>query len=114
MKRFLTTFFAVCITLYIGAQIPAPPKPGLAEGLVIDRTNTLTPSEKAQLNNKLIAYDDSTSNQIVVVLIPTLQGYPDSSLEYPIEDVALKILRDWGVGGQANKDNGIVLLVAKT
>ncbi|MEJ0103591.1 MAG: TPM domain-containing protein [Bacteroidota bacterium] len=34
-------------------------------------------------------YDDSTSNQVVVVIISSLQ-------DYPIEDVALRILRDWG------------------
>ena len=112
MKIFLTSCL-IMVSILAGAQMPVPPKPAITEGLVIDLTNTLTASQKEQLNRKLIAYDDSTSNQVVVVIIPSLKGNPDSSLVYPIEDVALRILRDWGVGGQANKDNGIVLLVAK-
>lgn len=112
MRRVLTVLFILLIAANIGAQNPAPPKPDISRGLVLDYTNTLSPSQLVQLNNKLIAYDDSTSNQIAVVIIRNLKGNPDSSLVYPIEDVALKILRDWGVGGQAKKDNGIVLLVA--
>ena len=103
----------IFLAILAGAQMPVPPKPAITEGLVIDYTNTLTASEKQQLNRRLIAYDDSTSNQIAVVIIPSLKGNPDSSLVYPIEDIALQILRSWGVGGQAKKDNGIVLLIAR-
>ena len=78
---------------------PSPPK------LVNDFTQTLTIEQVQALENKLVAYDDSTSSQVAVVIIPTTG-------DYPIEDVALRILRDWGVGGQG-KNNGIVLLIAK-
>ncbi len=113
MRRFLSCLLLLFIAGMAHAQMPVPPKPPVSEGLVHDYTNTLTTDQKARLNKKLIAYDDSTSNQIAVVIIPSLKGTKDSSLVYPVEDVALKILRDWGVGGQAQKDNGIVLLVAK-
>jgi uncharacterized protein len=78
---------------------PSPPK------LVNDFTQTLTTEQVQALENKLVAYDDSTSSQVAVVIIPTTG-------DYPIEDVALRILRDWGVGNQG-KNNGIVLLIAK-
>ena len=113
MRRFLTSLLLLFLTLQCLAQMPVPKKPAISEGLVIDYTNTLTPDQKDRLNRKLIAYDDSTSNQIAVVIIPSLKGFPDSSLTYPIEDIALRILREWGVGGQEKKDNGIVVLVAK-
>ncbi|HET9429588.1 MAG TPA: TPM domain-containing protein [Chitinophagaceae bacterium] len=106
MKRFsivLLVLFSAIVSL---AQMPVPKKPAVSEGLVIDYTNTLSDSQKEQLNRKLIAYDDSTSNQIAVVII-------SSTGQYPIEDMALAILREWGVGGQEAKDNGIVILVAK-
>ena len=100
---FLSLFFSV----YVGAQTDVvPKKPSLAEGLVLDQTKTLTPEQETTLEQKLIAYDKSTSNQIAIVLIPALNGNT-------IEDVALEILRGWGVGGQADKDNGVVILVAK-
>lgn len=106
----MKSLFAVLLFLGLAtlslAQMPVPEKPAVSEGLVIDYTNTLSASQKDQLNQKLIAYDDSTSNQIAVVII-------SSTGIYPIEDMALQILRRWGVGGQEKKDNGIVLLVAK-
>jgi len=106
MKRsflLLSLVFSVCV--YAQTDV-VPKKPSLAEGLVLDQTNTLTPEQQATLRQKLIAYDNSTSNQIAIVIIQSLKGNS-------IEDVALQIGRDWGVGGQAEKDNGIVILVAK-
>ena len=105
MKRFflfLSLIFSVCV--YAQTDV-VPKKPSLAEGLVLDQTNTLTPEQLVTLREKLIAYDRSTSNQIAVVIIPALKGNS-------IEDVALEIGRGWGVG-QANNDNGIVILIAK-
>ena len=106
MKRFflfLSLIFSVCV--YAQTDV-VPKKPSLAEGLVVDQTNTLTPEQQTTLRQKLIAYDNSTSNQIAIVIIQSLKGNS-------IEDVALQIGRDWGVGGQAEKDNGVVILVAK-
>ena len=106
MKRsFLFLFLFFSVGVYAQTDV-VPKKPSLAEGLVVDQTNTLTPEQQATLRQKLIAYDNSTSNQIAIVIIQSLKGNS-------IEDVALQIGRDWGVGGQAEKDNGVVILVAK-
>ena len=72
--------------------------------LVNDVAGILSPSEKAALENKLVAVDDSSSNQIAVVIIPTLDGYP-------IEEYATKLFRDWGIGNKKT-NNGILLLIA--
>jgi len=105
MKRllpFLVLFFSVFAKAQIEKVIPARPNP---PKLVNDFTNTLTGEQVQALEQKLVAYDDSTSNQIAVVLINTTG-------DYPIEEVSLGILRNWGVGGK-DHNNGIVLLVAK-
>ncbi|MCC7400707.1 MAG: TPM domain-containing protein [Chitinophagaceae bacterium] len=106
MKRFLffipVFLLSVCALAQIDKVIPPRPVP---PRLVNDFTNTLTPEQRDALENKLVAYDDSTSNQIAVVIIPTTGGYG-------VEDVALQLLRRWGVGNK-DKNNGIVLLVAK-
>ncbi len=73
--------------------------------LVTDRADLLTPSEERALTAKLTAYADTTSTQIVVVTIPSLEGVP--AAEY-----ALVLGRNWGVG-QAGQDNGVVILVAR-
>ena len=73
--------------------------------LVNDFTGTLTPDQEQALERKLVAFDDSTSTQIAVVIINSLDGNE-------IADYNLKVLRAWGVGGKEN-NNGVVLLIAK-
>lgn len=72
--------------------------------LVNDVAGVLSPAEKQALENKLVAIDDSSSNQIAVVILPTLDGYP-------IEEYAIKLFRDWGIGNKKT-NNGVLLLVA--
>lgn len=102
----ISLLFSVCAFAQIDQVTPKRPSP---PRLVNDFANVLTPDQTEALERKLVAYDDSTSNQIAVVLLPTITG--KNGLEYPVEDVALKILRDWGVGNQKN-NNGIVILAA--
>lgn len=73
--------------------------------LVNDYTNTLTADQRQALENKLVAFDDSTSTQIAVVIIPSLNGND-------ISDYNVRLGRAWGVGGK-EFSNGIVLLIAK-
>lgn len=105
MKRLLVAI-ALLSSVFATAQvekiIPARPVP---PRLVNDFTGTLTPEQVQALEQKLVAYDDSTSNQVAVVIMKTIG-------DYPIEEVALGIIRNWGVGGKEH-NNGIVLLVAK-
>jgi uncharacterized protein len=72
--------------------------------LVTDLAGVLSPTEKQFLENKLVSIDDSSSNQITVVILPTLDGYP-------IEEYATKLFRTWGIGNKKT-NNGILLLVA--
>jgi len=72
--------------------------------LVHDFGNIFNSVEKTQLESKLVAYDDSTSVQIVVVTFKKLEGYP-------IELLANEIGEKWGVG-QKGKHNGIVIVVS--
>ena len=73
--------------------------------LVNDYTNTLTGEQAQALEAKLDAYDDSTSTQIAVVIVPDVGGDD-------ISDYNVKLGRAWGVGG-SQFNNGVVLLIAK-
>ncbi len=64
----------------------------------------MSPEQVAILEARLVALDDSTSNQIAIVTIPTLN-------DYPIEDYAEALFRDWGIGSKKN-NNGVLVLVA--
>ena len=82
------------------AQLPTPPNP---PRLVNDYTGTLSSSQINTLEHKLVAYNDSTSTQILVLIVDDLQGYS-------IEQYATEIGHSWGVG-QKGKNNGAVILV---
>ncbi len=110
MKKLLL-IFTLLLSLNVFAQV-VPAKPPVSEGLVHDYASILTPEQERALNEKLIAYDDSTSNQITIVTLPTLID-SKTGAEYEDEEVALKILREWGVG-QKDRNNGIVILVVKS
>ncbi len=71
---------------------------------MIDRAGLLSSAERQTLNQKLIAFDDTTSNQIVVVILPTLDGADPGQF-------ATELGQAWGVG-QGDTDNGVVLLVS--
>lgn len=97
----ITLLFSICALAQIDKVIPPRPTP---PRLVNDFAHVLTPEQVEALERKLVAYDDSTSNQIAVVTVQTTG-------DYAIDDVALGILRKWGVGNK-EKDNGIVILAA--
>lgn len=101
--RFLTTIFLFfSVHSGFGQDIPAKPSP---PRLVNDFVGGLLSAAQIQaLEQKLVAYNDSTSSQLTIVIVKSVQPYESG-------DVALKILRDWGVG-QKDKNNGIVLLWA--
>ena len=84
-------------------EIPQKPNPSR---LVNDFTNTLTQDQQSALETKLLAFYDSTSTEIAVVIVQSTDGAE-------ISDYALRIGRAWGVGGKEN-NNGVVLLIAKS
>lgn len=69
-------------------------------------TGFLATNEIRSLENKLSAFSDSTSNQIVIVIIDDLGNYE------PWE-FATKLGEKWGVG-QKKLNNGIVILIKPT
>ena len=86
-----------------GAQT-TPPRPNPPR-LVNDLAGLMQPAEAAALEQKLVAYNDSTSSQIAVVTVPSLDG--DEIANY-----AQRLYEAWGIG-QKGKNNGILVLVAK-
>lgn len=103
MKRFLLSIILFSIVVAGFAQ-KIPPRPNPPR-LVNDFTNTLSADQVATLEQKLVAYDDSTSNQIAIVIIPTTNDYA------PV-DYATKLGREWGVGNKKT-NNGLIILIAK-
>ena len=109
MKKLLSIFISLLLCIVSFSQNAFNPEDLLKQKpptqLVNDFTGTLTADQRQALENKLVAFNDSTSTQIAVVIIPTLNGTD-------IADYNVKLGRAWGVGGK-EFSNGVVLLIAK-
>lgn len=100
--------FLTVLLLFIGlqsvfSQFTIPPKPALQTS-VYDYAGLLSATEKASLEEKLIRYSDTTSTQIVVAIVPTINGES-------IGELTPKWAHQWGIG-QAKEDNGVFILLA--
>ena len=112
MKKIFSTlvlFFCVSLVFAQNGQnnsidqiIKTPPNP---PRLVNDYANVLTPEQRDALERKLYQFDDTTSNQVVVVIVNSLDGRD-------VADAAIELGRSWKVGDKKN-NNGVVLLISK-
>ncbi|APU68737.1 TPM domain-containing protein [Christiangramia flava] len=103
IKNFLT-FLLLIAGFAVQAQLDIPQKPG-KETSVYDSAGMMNTTEARQLEQKLINYADTTSTQIVVVTIPSLNGEYEGTY-------AAHWAQKWGIG-QSKEDNGLLILVAK-
>jgi len=104
----LFIFVLVCLSFIQTpfAQYNIPEKPiDNKQTSVYDDIKLLNSSQKNAIEQKLIKYADSTSTQIMVAII-------SSTNDDDISLVATNWGHKWGVG-QDDKDNGIVILLAK-
>lgn len=93
----------LALLLWAGTCLAEPTFPQLT-GRVVDEAGLLTPQYKAALVSELAGIEAKSTDQVAVVTLKSLQGYP-------IEDFGYRLGRHWGIG-QAGKDNGILLIVA--
>ncbi len=90
----------IIFTSALGQNIPTRPNP---PRLVNDFAHILTPQQANNLEKKLVNFNDTTSNQITIVTVNSLDGYDPSMYAYEIGE-------KWKVG-QKKFDNGIVMLI---
>lgn len=102
MSTKLLLLFSILTFGVFAQEIPPKPNP---PRLVNDFVGGLLSTDQVNtLERKLVAYNDSTGTQIVVVIVRTTEPYETSEYAY-------KLGREWGVG-QKDFNNGIVLLWA--
>jgi uncharacterized protein len=100
-NRILTIIFFLSIFSFSFSQdVPQPMNP---PRLVNDYIGLLNETQRSSLESALVAFNDSTSTQIVVVIVNTLNGADPNYFAYKIGD-------SWKVG-QKGKNNGIVFLI---
>ncbi len=105
MARALLVLFLLLSLLTgvsLGLAVEVPPRP---PARVTDLTGTLSRGEHDRLEAKLAAFERETTHQVAVLIISSLEGEP-------IESLGHRIAASWKLG-QAGKDNGVLLLIAK-
>ncbi|OGU14872.1 MAG: hypothetical protein A2076_08475 [Geobacteraceae bacterium GWC2_53_11] len=93
----------VALFLFPGqlAALEAPP----LTGRVTDLARMLSPESQQQLEQKLAAFERETSNQVVVLTVPSLQGDD-------IDRFSIRVAEAWKIG-QKGRDNGVLLIIAQ-
>lgn len=100
MKRLVLFLLTLCCSTLLWAQIPPQPDP---PRLVNDFAGVLTSEQVNELEHRLVAFNDSTSNVICVVIVDDLGDYSAAEYAYEIGD-------QWGVRDK-KFSNGIVILI---
>ena len=98
-KLILLSFFSLVSAFAFAQDFPAKPTT-----LVNDYSNVLSASQKQALEQKLVAFDDSSSTQIAIAIVKSVG-------DYDINEYAVELGRKWGVG-QSGKNNGVMIVVA--
>jgi uncharacterized protein len=100
----ITLAFVSLLLAVVPARAADPTFPALNGRRVVDEAHILSPDDQAALTQKLADLETRTTDQLVVVTVPSLQNNG-------IEDFGYKLGRAWRIG-QAGKNNGVILLVA--
>ena len=72
--------------------------PGKPSGYVNDFAGVLNVPAKQSLERELTSFEQTTSNEISVAIVPSMGG------DY-IENYAVKLFEEWGIG-KKDKNNG--------
>lgn len=104
--RAIRRVIVASLAIMVAASLPALAEPKYPElsGRVTDEAGLLTPTEKADIESDLASLEQTSTDQLAVVTVKSLQGYA-------IEDYGIDLARKWGIG-QKDKDNGVLLIVA--
>lgn len=101
MRYFLFFLLLWCVTAVVAQQTELPE----FHQRVIDQTGTLSRDEVQTLESKLASFERETSNQVVVLMISSLQGES-------IEDYSLRVAEK-NKFGKKERNNGVLLIIAK-
>lgn len=100
MKRVLLVLLLMLMPL----QLLALNVPRLS-GRVNDLAGMLSPEASARLEQQLSSFERQDSTQVVVLTIPSLEGDD-------MDQFAIRVAEQWQIG-QAGKDNGVLMILAK-
>lgn len=102
MQKFFNRIMFVFLLLGLSMTLLALDVPPL-RSRVTDLAGVLSPSERQHIEERLYLFETQTSNQIAVLIIPSLRGEV-------LEDYSIRVVDQWKLGDQT-KENGVLLLI---
>lgn len=93
----------ILLSMILSAQVYALEIP-INDGFVTDTIALLSDEQQESLETILLDYQKTTSNEIAVVIVQSLDGED-------ISEAGVEVFREWGIG-DSEKDNGILILLA--
>lgn len=109
VSRLITAFgwlwLAMLATLLMALPAQSEPEFPKLSGRVVDTADMLSRNTEQRLSQLLAGHERASSNQVVVVTVPDLQGLT-------IEEFGYQLGRHWGIG-QQDSDNGALLIIAQ-
>jgi uncharacterized protein len=93
-------FLSLAPSTLLALKVPDRP-----QGYVTDGAGLLSKTAKSHLENVLAAFDAETTNQLIVVTMPSLEG--DS-----LEDYSIRLAKAWQPG-RKGRNNGVIFLIFK-
>lgn len=101
MKKIGSLIFILCLYAMPSWALDVPP---LAGQRVHDLAGVLSETQKQTLTQRLADFEKTTSNQVALLIIPSLEGEP-------IENFSLQVAETWKIG-QKSRDNGLLVVIA--
>ncbi len=98
------TFVAASLLIFSALAVAQRAVPELWGMRVHDEARVLSQQTVQELETQLKQFEDSTSNQIAILIIPSLDGEV-------LDEYALRVAEYWKLG-QEEQDNGVLLLIA--
>lgn len=90
----------LCLPAFAAPNFPA------LSGRVVDQAQLLDPAQEQAIEQKIVALEQQTGHQFVVVTLSDLQGYE-------IADFGYQLGRHWRIGDE-KADDGVLLIIAPT
>lgn len=104
MKKTFKSLLLICLLFILSAGLFALDVPPL-KARVTDLAGVLSPSQRQKIEEGLYLFESRTSNQIAVLIIPSLEGES-------LEDYSIRVTDRWKLG-TGDKENGVLLLIVK-
>lgn len=101
MSHWILITLLVCTSLTLSGDLPEP------TGYINDLENILSEKEEVKLNKMVLNHEKSTTNEITVVTVATIEPYSD------MFEFSLALANKWEIG-KTEKNNGVVIVISKT